>query len=241
MPVHTRTNQELEDEGEDELVVAALRYTGSQSVYNAPALRDQGYFPSHGVLQGAPDGPGPWTVALFPSKRLGFFETHQDLEIAYDPATIAEAFLEKNTLPQNIFGANVNQHVQDRVLDKLGLDVLPRDSQAVREELAEVAGDDVDAGEEAEEENFDYDLTRSELQNAAKPFDPDFHIGHAKSTELEEFLLEQDDSKVRSVVQQVQNGEDPALDESETESETETESESDGETDETDGDEGGEN
>lgn len=209
---HTRTNQELEDEGEDELTVAAVRYTGPQSVYNTNALRTQGYFPSIGVLQGGPDGrPGPWTVALIPSKRLGYYERHRDLEIAYDKETVAEALVEKNTLPSPVFGPGEDPEVRERVLDLLELDVLPRTSEGIREELAEIAGEEVDPGEEAAEDQFDYDLTRSELWSVAKPLDPPFEWNGMGVTEAEEFLMEQDSDTVRRLVNQLKQGEDPSL------------------------------
>lgn len=211
---HTRSNQELADEGEDELTPSAVRYTGPQSVFNATALRNQGYFPSQGVLQGAAgdDGAGPWKVALIPSKRLGFYETHHDLEIAYDPETIAAAFLEKNTLPSVVFGRNYNEQIRERMLDLLEIDALPRETEAVREALAEVAGADQAAGAEAEKEEFDYDLTRSELWAVAKPLDPPFGWNGMQTTDAEEFLLEQDAGTVRRLVNQLRSGDDPSLD-----------------------------
>lgn len=211
---HSRQNQELEDEGEDELVLTALRYTGHKSIYNATALRDHG-LASLATLQGRPgDQPGPWIIALLPSRELGYFENHADIEVAYDRETIAAACLEKNQLPSPVFGDSVNPGVQDRVLDTLGIERLPRRAEAIREDLAEIAGTDVDPGEEAEAEEFPYDLTRSELWAVSKPFDPPYEWNEMRTTEAEEFLLEQDADAVRSVVHQVQNGaEDPTLDE----------------------------
>lgn len=211
---HTASNQELEDEGEDELTVAALRYTGPQSVYNTSALQNQGYFPSVGVLQGGPgDEPGPYTVALIPSKRLGYYENHRDLEIDYSKETVAEALIEKNTLPSPVFGPNEDPNIRERVLDLLELDSLPRTDEGIREELAEIAGEEVDPGEEAGEEQFPYDLTRSELWSVSKPLDPPFDWNGLKVTEAEEFLLEQDSDTVRRLVNQLKQGEDPSLEE----------------------------
>jgi len=209
--IHTANNQELEDEGEDELTVAAVRYTGPQSVYNTNALTSQGYFPSIGVLQGGQDEPGPWKVPLIPSKRTGYYENHSNLEIAYDRETIAAAFLEKNVLPSPVFGPNVNQNLQDRVLDKLDMDRLPRQADGIREELAEIAGEDAEPGEEAEAQEFPYDLTRSELWSVAKPLDPPFEWNGMETTTAEDFLMEEDDEVVRRLVNQLKQGEDPSL------------------------------
>jgi len=206
---HTRQNHEEESEGEIELVPAALRYTGDKSVYNSPALRDQGGLPSLALLQGGPDGnPGPWKLALIPSQYLGWLENHADLEIAYDRETIAEAFLEKNSLAPEVFGPDIVTHVQDRFLDLLGIDQLPRDSAGMREVLADVAGLDVAPGEEAVEEDFDYDLTRSELWAVSKAFDPPFDRNGMMVTEAEEFLLNQDQNAVRRLVRQLNEGVD---------------------------------
>jgi len=218
---HTSSNQELEDEGEDELTVAALRYTGPNSVYNANALRNQGYFPSMGVLQGGPAGePGPWVVALLPSKRLGYYERHNDLEIAYERETIASAFLEKNTLPSPIFGRNYDPNIRERVLDLLEIDTLPRDTEGIRELLAEIAGVDQDPGEEAERQEFPYDLTRSELWAVSKPLDPPFDWNGMQTTEAEEFLMEQDSDTVRTLVNQLKQGEDPSLEDADADEDT---------------------
>lgn len=209
---HTSSNQELEDEGEDELTVAALRYIGPQSVYNTTALRNQGYFPSVGVLQGGADGePGPWVIALIPSKRLGYYENHRDLEIDYTKETVAEALIEKNNLPSPVFGPGEDPNIRERVLDLLELDTLPRTNEGIREELAEIAGEEVEAGEEAGEEEFSFDLTRSELWSVAKPLDPPFDWNGLKVTEAEEFLLDQDSDTVRRLVNQLKQGEDPSL------------------------------
>lgn len=232
---HTTSNQDLEDKGEDELTPAALRYTGPQSVYNSQALQNQGYLPSMGVLQGGHNEAGPWKVVLIPSKRTGYFENHNDIEIAYDKETLASAFLEKNTLPSNVFGRNYNQNLRERFLDLLEIDALPRETDAIREQLAEVSGVDQDAGQEAESEEFGYDLTRSELWAVAKPLNPPFGWNGMQTTEAETFLMEQDSDTVRRLVNQLNAGEDPSLDDA-----AEGESESEAAADST-GENGGEN
>lgn len=229
--VHTRNNQELEDEGEDELVPAALRYTGQKSVYNSPALRDQGGLPSLAALQGGPgEEPGPWVIALFPSRRLGWLENHNDLEVAYDRETIAEAFLEKNHLASEVFGPEIDRNVQERFLDLLEIDQLPRQADAIRERLAEIAGEEVDPGEEVEVEEFGYDLTRSELWAISKPFDPPYEWNGMGVTEAEAFLMEQDDGAVRRLVHQLNEGVDnPTLGEEDGETDADDEVEEGGE------------
>jgi len=209
---HTQNNQELEESGEDELTVATVRYTGPQSVYNATAMRNQGYFPSMAVLQGGPDGtPGPWVIALIPSKRLGFYERHADLEIAYDRETVAAACLEKNTLPSPVFGRNYDEDVRGRVLDHLEINSLPRQTDAIRERLAEIAGVDQEPGADAGADSFPYDLTRSELWSVSKPLDPPYDWNGMQTTEAEDFLLEQETETVRTLVNQLRAGTEPGL------------------------------
>ncbi|UTF55989.1 hypothetical protein [Natronosalvus rutilus] len=208
--ISTTRNEELAAEGHDELTLAALRYTGPRSIYNDEAMGRQGNFPSSAALSGGNGGePGPWKLAQIPSKNLGWFENHNNLEIAYDPETIAEAILEKNYLPSDVFGANFNPELRKRVFDHLGIDGPKMEASAYREELAEIAGVD-DPGEEVTSfSGPDYDLTRSELQSVAGAFETDFNIAHAKNTDLEDFLREQDQQAVRSRIDQVQAGKEP--------------------------------
>lgn len=206
----TTRNEELEAEGRDELTLAALRYTGHRSIFNDEALGRQGNFPSSAALSGGVDEePGPWKLARIPSRNLGWFETHADLEIAYDPETIAKAILEKNYLPPEVFGANFDPALREEVFDLLDIKQPKMTAEAYREELADVAGVD-DPGEEVESfTGPDYDLTRSDLQSVAGAFEPDFNIAHAKNTDLEDFLREQDQTAVRSRIDQVEAGEEP--------------------------------
>lgn len=208
--ISTKRNEELEAEGRDELTLASVRYTGRRSIYNDEALGRQGNFPSSAALSGGNgDQPGPWKLVLIPSRNLGWFETHADLEIAYGRETMAEAILEKNYLPPRVFGANFNTDLRDRVFDHLGIDQPRRTAADYREVLAEIAGVD-DPGEETTSfEGPDYDLTRSELQKVTGSFPNDLHLGRANTTDMEDFLREQDQSAVRDRIDQVQRGEEP--------------------------------
>lgn len=206
----TKRNEELAEEGVDELTLAALRYTGSRSIYNDEALGRQGGFPSTAALSGGPAGePGPWKLARIPSRNLGWFETHTDLEIAYGAETIAEATLEKNYLPPQVFGASFDPELRDEVFDKLGIDQPRRTAEAYRELLADIAGID-DPGEEVTQSTGpEYDLTRSELQTVVGAFPNDMHLGRANTTDMEDFLREQDQGAVKARIEQVQAGEEP--------------------------------
>ena len=199
-----REHQELEADGDDELTLVAVTYTGDQSVYNASAIRQQGGWPAR-----SPFNSGVTEVALVPSKRLGFWERHADFEIAYDDEALAEALLEKNYLAPQVFGANVDIDLRDRVLDTLGIDV-KRNAAAYREALADVAGPDIKAGEEAdphETRQSDFaDAKRSTLQRAAEAHGKS-DVGSAGREELADYLAEQDDDDVDATIDSIQSGE----------------------------------
>lgn len=208
--ISTKRNEELEAEGEDELTLAVVRYTGSRSIYNDEALGRQGNFPSGAALNGGPNGePGPWKFPLIPSRNLGWFETHNDLEIAYGAEAVASALLERNFLPPNVFGANFDPDLRDRVFELVGIEQPKMSAEGYREVLSEVAGVD-DPGEEVTQSTGpEYDLTRSELQKVTGAFPNDLHLGRAQTTDMEDFLRSQDQTAVRARIEQVQAGEKP--------------------------------
>lgn len=210
---HTQYNADLEAAGSDELTLVAVRYTGEKSIYRDPAMATQGGWPSSAALVGGSDGPGPWSVSLIPSKRAGWFEGHADLEIAYDPATIAEAYLRRNSLPGHIFGNQFSPETRERVFEELGIKRARMTAEGYRETLAEIAGiDESEVDEEAESyDGFAHDLTRPQLVRLVGAFDHPFdNPSHENSTAIEEFLEGHDKSAVKLRADQVLAGEDPA-------------------------------
>lgn len=187
---------EMEREGEDELTLVAVRYTGDRSLFTDRATQTQGGWPSTAPFVGRTDGPGPWQTALLPSRRLGWWERNANFEVAYETETLAEAFLEKNYLDPEVFGAGYDPEIRDRVHDALGIDV-QRNAEAYREDLAEVAGiSREEAGEETDpgesESPFD-EFRRTSLQTAVQQYDHDFNTGNAANTDLITFLEERED------------------------------------------------
>lgn len=166
----TQNHIDLENEGEAELVLVAVTYIGNSSVYRDNAVQNQGNWPSYGSFT-----PGQTQVALLPDRSLGWWESHADFDIDYSSEGIAEAFLEKNFLAPEVFGNNVSPEVQDRVLDKLGLDHVPRNEEEIRRELANIAGIDEDEAVQDVNEESDFEsqlsgkaYTRDELKAACK-------------------------------------------------------------------------
>lgn len=193
---------DLEDDGEAELVLAVVTYVGPRTMYHDSAVRNQGNWPSYGPFQnGAPQ------VGFIPDRSLGWWESHADFEIEYSDAAIAEAFLGQNFLAPEVFGNKVSPDVQDRVLDKLGLEYVPRNSKEIRQELAEIAGldGDVDAGEDDTFEQELLDYTRSELQGIVGELDEEYpdNLGNAKKTEMAEWLAEHPEDEVYTAIAEV--------------------------------------
>lgn len=193
MTVKTSQNHiDLADEGDAELVLVAVTYVGDRSIYRDTAAQNQGNWPSYGsFLPGAPQ------VALLPDRSLGWWENNANFEVDYSPEGIAEAFLEKNFLAPEVFGNRITPEVQDRVLDKLGMDHVPRNEAEIRKKLAEIAGIDQDEALEDVNEESDFEsqlageaYTRSELKEACSELrdSPDDISLNGGKTDFAEFL-----------------------------------------------------
>lgn len=211
MTVKTSQNHiDLENEGEAELVLVAVTYIGDRSVFRDTAAQNQGNWPSYGSFS-----PGATQIALLPDRSLGWWESNANFDVDYSPEGIAEAFLEKNFLAPEVFGNRITPEVQDRVLDKLGMDYVPRNEAEIRKELAEIAGVDQDEAVEDVNEESDFEsqlageaYTRSELKDACAELrdSPDDISLNGGKTDFAEFLAglvrdgEYEQSEVLSVI-----------------------------------------
>lgn len=195
---------DTEAAGDAELELVVVTYVGPRSMYHDNAVRNQGNWPSYGPFQnGVPQ------VGFMPDRSLGWWESHADFEIEYSTEAIAKAFLQHNFLAPDVFGSRVSPEVQERVLDKLGMEYVPRNGDEIRQELAEIAGVD-EPGEESEPmESFEHELnndyTRSELQNIVGEVDEEYDedLSGAKKTEMATWLSELDESDVRTAIASV--------------------------------------
>lgn len=202
---------QAQEDGE-ELVLVAVTYDGDRSVYQNRAMQNQGYWPSFASFT-----QGSTQVAVLPDQGLGWWERHSDFDVDYSKEGIAEAFLDKNYLAPEVFGAKISKDVQSFVLDKLEMNAVPRTAEAIREELADIAGVEDPGREASTMEGLEADLndeTRSTLQRTVSEIEDrdiaefDESIANAGKTDLIDFLVELDEIDVTAALNEVQERDD---------------------------------
>lgn len=215
MPVSTLASaEEFEEKEHAEVEFVGFRYTGDQSARADLDVRERaGYNGPHKFQQ------GQVYLALLPTyldpdhvenSGMGVhaLEARNDFEVIYDRATLAEALLERNYLPTDVFYEGFDRWKRQKVMDKLGLDdhgrVFEKDDETpYREELREIAGLERDDGESVSQQRTDEYVSRfsrSEAQAIVEtlrsaslpdlPFDPSEHtigeLGDELATDGEE-------------------------------------------------------
>lgn len=172
--------------------------------------------------------PGPLQIGLNPDwlddsvegGSLVGLEALPDFEVIYDEAEIAKAILGQNYLPPTVFGTPRQQsgsgqrvapdyEVRQAVFDHLGLDDIgsgPGSHETYREQLAEVAGVDLDDGEDTVESSrvqaLQNDHTRAALKDAVDVLreGPDEITLQGGKAEFAEWLAQQDQQDVRAAL-----------------------------------------
>lgn len=208
---HAERERESPSTGEDafnrELVAA--RYTGSRSVYQNQSVRNHGGWPGKHPFQ-----HDEWYVARVPERHLGWWEGHADFEIAYDPETIARAFLDDNYLPPEVFSVNANRDLREAVFGHLDLEGA-RDNDGYREQLREIAGvsadeDDGGAGDPDDRDprvaEIEDNYERSDYKRAVEAIREDDGVDqslNASNEDLVQFLAadERDDDRVTRLLE----------------------------------------
>lgn len=224
---------DLEQEDKVDTIVAGLRYTGTKSTAPPSRPRRQGGWPGRASFQGGPvteasdDGtvterdPGPIQIGIVPDRidtdyveggTLPGLENLSDFEVVYDPARLAEAILEGNYLPSNVFGGErtaPDYDVRERVFaaldlpDSLGTAGSSDAERRIREELAETAGVDLSDEEPADasrEIEYRNEYTRSDLYGAAQELGHDVEWATATKTEMAELLSQESPGDVRAAL-----------------------------------------
>ena len=221
-----RTNSDLagaEAEGDAELVLVAVEYTGSRPTHGSPSIRQQGDYPALDSFQ-----RGQTKLVELPSSSLGWWENHADFELHYDAETIAGVLAGANYIPEQVVGPDYNQRVRDKLLDKTGAEPAASGSE-YREQFAEIAGVDGDGdgaagGDGADDQGTKnredelLEVGRSTLLKVAGSYDDadghfeDEHdignLTHAKQTHLASFLAGKDDAEVTARVERAEMGHD---------------------------------
>ena len=195
---------EAAERGEMDLELIALDYTGPRHSMATESLRTQAYWPGT-----TPVLPSVTYVALVPDDGLAFLESKGDIRVSYDPADIAQALLQRNYLPPNVFGREFDARVQDRVLETLGMEFRGiLNEEGNREELRKIADVDDVADDEPEEgpdprvKELTEEYSRGELKDAAKELreNPDDISLKSGKTEFADWLAEQDQSAVHDAL-----------------------------------------
>lgn len=212
---------ELAEDELVETIVVGLRYTGNKSSESPQRPRDQGGWPGKAMFQAGDvtevndEGrvverePGPIQVGVVPDTiddeyveggTLAGLENLSDFEVIYDPSVIAREFLEGNYLPPRVFGGPDSTpafEVREPILEFLGIEdmgwTVPNAEEEVREELAKVAGEEVDDSappDRSRRDEYLNDLSKSDLYQAAGELG--FEVGWTESskTELAELLAD---------------------------------------------------
>jgi len=232
---------ELEQEGRVETTIVGLRYVGPKSTVAPTRARQQGGWPGNQTFQGGDvverndDGkvteqePGPVQVGVNPDwmddtvegGSLAGLEALSDFEVIYDEATLAQAMLDANYLPPDVFGSPGDQtggqrtapdfEIRQAVFDFFdGLEDRgsgPNSHQMYREQLADVAGVEI-AGEgdsptdSQRAQQYVDNHTRAELKDAVEELregPDDISLQNGKS-DFAEWLAKQDAADVRAVL-----------------------------------------
>ena len=134
-------------------------------------------------------------------------EQLEDFEVIYDPALLAEALLNRNFLPPDLFGhrdQSFEADVRNAVFDRLGLEdagLLPNAEEEYRKQLSEIAGVEYDPTEQ--DTSLVAELrdgtSRPQAIEAAKSLDEDVDETTSK-TEAIELVASHEESKAREAL-----------------------------------------
>lgn len=233
---------ELEQEGRVETALIGLRYVGTNSSVSPNQARQQGGWPGTQPFQAGDvvdrdeDGkvterePGPIQIGLNPDwlddtvegGSLAGLEALPDIEVIYAEDELAQAMLDANYLPPDVFGSPGDQtggqrtapdfEIREAVFEFFdGLEDRgsgPSSHQMYREQLAEIAGVDL-AGENdsptdsQRAQQYVDNHTRAELKDAVDELregPDDISLQNGKS-DFAEWLATQDAADVRAVLE----------------------------------------
>jgi len=208
MPVYSlEQNEELEDRGKVNLELVGVRYVGPRSSVSSTQLQGRagwtGSAPlQNGVVQLAlvPE----WTDEDVEDRTILSIENDPAYEVVYDPAELAEALLEQNYLPPEVFGRGYKPDLRDRVFESLGLeDAGVGNDEEYREQLREIAG--VEATDDAPQvdehvNRYQSEYQRSELMSAASALGWEYDRSAGKS-EVAEWLGTQEPADVEQALE----------------------------------------
>ena len=202
--IHTHPDHhDLEEQGEIELVLIGLRYTGGRTIENTPQIQKRGgwqgpvrWNPGQVRFGFVPDWAGE---DIEQGRNVSNIEQMGKFDVIYDPSEIAEILLRKNYLPPNVFGQAHDRRVRTRFFEEMGMEpagiVYDRsDEGPYRDQLREIAGIEVDDTEQAEDaarsfsQEIKDDYPRSKVKSAAEILGYEGDVSNAKKTDLSSFI-----------------------------------------------------
>lgn len=212
---------DAEAAGETSLELVAVRYTGPRTLYDVEAHLVPAGWPGSVAIDGGPTpaANGSWNLVLMPDSGLAALEGRPDLEVVYadQQAEFAQILLEETDLPENVFGRNADQELQQRVFDLLGLEPTAQGGP-FEDQLRSLVGSDAEPEPEPEDEGPEDSLVaelanaydRNTLGDIAKRLreDPsEFNLReNAKKTERAEYIATFDRQERAAAVDAVTGG-----------------------------------
>ena len=197
MVVRSNSNHtKVEQEGDTELVLTAITYTGNRSLFSSQNMIDMGGYPSLDAFNNSddPEEDGETKIVYIPTESLGWWETHSNFRIEYSPEAIARGLLSRNFIGEQIVGPGYDPKVRADLEEHLDLTPF-RDEDELREQLYDIAGYSDDEEDEAEGARPEEPDTR--LRTLMSDYDRSVLIKAANSYEDLDELLE--DNEVSSV------------------------------------------
>ncbi|ELZ96052.1 hypothetical protein C440_05662 [Haloferax mucosum ATCC BAA-1512] len=235
MPVTTlKSAQKFEDKGHAEVEFVGFRYTGDASMKADLDIRERAGYNGPAKFQ-----QGQVYLALLPTyldpnhvenANMGVhaLEARNDFEVIYDAKRLAEALLERNYLPPEVFYEGFDRYKRKKLFEKLSLDDHGRvfgkdDEEPYRDGLRAIAGIERDEAAEVSQQRTDEYIQRFSRSQAADivrtlqapATDPPFEPSDHTIDELEAKLETDDDEKWDDETLEVlyvaeQNGDDRA-------------------------------
>ena len=204
--IHThKKHHDLEEQGDIELVLVALRYVGGRTIENTPQLHQRG-----GWMGSVRWNPNQTRVGFVPDwaadgieqgRNVSNIESMGKFEVVYDPAEIAEILLSKNYLPVNVYGQSHDRRVRRRFFEEMGIDNPPgvlypdEDDSEARNQLRELAGIEPDDDNKQTKDaaksfgaQIKDDYPRSEVESAAEILAFDGDVTTAQKSDLAEHI-----------------------------------------------------
>ncbi|ELZ84455.1 hypothetical protein C453_12951 [Haloferax elongans ATCC BAA-1513] len=256
MPISTLPSaKKFEEKGHAEVEFVGFQYVGDQSTKTDHDIRRRVGYSGPPKFQ-----QGQVYFALLPTfldsdhvanSNMGVhaLEARNDFEVIYDAERLAEALLERNYLPPEVFYEGFDRYKRRKVLEKLDLDDAGRvfakdDEEPYRDQLRAIAGIERDEAADVSQQRADEYVSRfsrsgaSEIVKLLRQDADEIDLRTAGLTDMAKYLTRFDPAVVETAVDVVDGEADAddldrvraeAADKNEDEDEADSDADSDGE------------